>query len=42
MDTGIHIFGETHSVMVSKSAFLACHQSYSVGLSLSWGLDCQA
>ena len=29
----------TCGVMVSMSAFLACHECYSAGLSLAWGLN---
>ena len=29
-------------VMVSTSAFLACHQCYCVGSSLAWGLNLRA
>ena len=31
----------THGVMVSMSAFLACHQCWSAGSSLGWGLNFQ-
>ena len=31
--------GETRGVMVSTSAFLACHQCYCAGSSLAWGLN---
>ena len=33
---------ETCGVTVSMSAFLACHQCYSAGLSLAWGLNLRA
>ena len=31
--------GATRGVMISTSAFLACHQSLSAGSSLGWGLN---
>ena len=34
--------GSTRGVMVSTSAFLACHQCYSAGSSLVWGLNFRA
>ena len=35
-------FGATRGVMVSVSAFLACHQCYCAGSSLAWGLNLRA
>ena len=32
----------THGVTVSTSAFLACHQCYCAGSSLTWGLNLRA
>ena len=40
-----NLFGvrlETRGVMVSMSAFLACHQCYCAGSSLAWGLNLRA
>ena len=37
---GIH--GATRGVTVSMSAFLACHQCYCAGSSLTWGLNLRA
>ena len=34
--------GVTRGVMVSMSAFLACHQCYCAGSSLAWGLNLRA
>ena len=34
--------GATRGVMVSMSAFLACHQCYCAGSSLAWGLNLRA
>ena len=34
--------GATCGVMVSASAFLACHKCYCAGSSLSWGLNLRA
>ena len=34
--------GATRGVTVSMSAFLACHQCYCAGSSLTWGLNFQA
>ena len=34
--------GATRGVMVSISAFLACHQCYCAGSSLAWGLNLRA
>ena len=34
--------GATRGVMVSTSAFLACHQCYCTGSSLAWGLNPRA
>ena len=34
--------GATRGVMVIMSAFLACHQYFSAGSSLAWGLNFRA
>ena len=39
---GTNVVGATHGVMVSTSAFLACHQCYCPGSSLAWGLNVRA
>ena len=36
------IHGAMRGVTVSTSAYLACHQSYCVGLHLAWGFNLQA
>ena len=40
---GLLLFlGAMRGVMVSTSAFLACHQCYCAGSSLAWGLNLRA
>ena len=36
------LIGATRGVMVSMSAYLACHQCYCAGWSLAWGLNLRA
>ena len=41
-EASLALFAVMHCVMVSTSAFLACHPCYCAGLSLAWVLKLRA